>query len=274
AMGIRTFFLQPFKIPTGSMQPTLYGITHEDLRNRSDVEIPTALKAFYESWVRGVSYYDVVAREDGQLREVDEPQRVFPFVKKQRLLVGDVWYTVWFPPDSLPARAGLQLGQFFHRGDHVIRLKVRSGDHLFVDRVTLNFRKPERGEIIVFETRGIPDLQQDLFYIKRMVGKPGEHLRIGDDQHLVVNGARLDASTPRFEYVYTFDPVPKKNHYFGHVNQATARKLGHYNFPAPYFPDANPEHEFLVPQAHYVAMGDNTLNSYDSRGWGAVPEQN
>ena len=37
----------------------------------------------------------------------------------------------------------------------MVKLQVNAGDHLFVDRLTYNFRKPTRGEIIVFETKGI-----------------------------------------------------------------------------------------------------------------------
>lgn len=278
AMGIRTFCLQPFKIPTGSMQPTLYGITEEDLRDKPDIKVPTGFQAFVDSWFHGLSYYHIVAKSEGELRGYDKPTKFLLFNLKQTFYVGTDAYTVWFPPDNLLGRAGLTerssgmpYGRVYKVGEDIMKVRVRSGDHLFVDRMSYNFRRPQRGEIIVFETFGIRMLPQDQFYIKRMVAMGNEEVRIGNDQHLVINGKRLDASIPRFENVYTFNPAPQDGKYFGHVNEITASKIGKHGL-APLFPD--PQNGITVPNNHYLAMGDNTLNSFDSRAWGDLPQEN
>ena len=124
----------------------------------------------------------------------------------------------------------------------MIKLRVHAGDHLFVDRLTYNFRQPERGEIVVFDTHGITSLpadQQDTFYIKRLVGLGGETLSLKQDYevenvprlgtvpvgHLVVDGQPLSASTPHFANLYAFADVRpgqkmleyQPNHYYGHA---------------------------------------------------------
>jgi signal peptidase I len=263
ALGVRTFFLQPFKIPTGSMQPTLYGITHEDYRGDPSVQFPSGLRKWVDSWFYGISYYHVTAKSDGALEAVEPPRTLFPFVKRQRLRVGNEWYTVWFPPDSLEQRAKFHPGQRFRQGDDIIKLSVKSGDHLFVDRLTYNFRPPRRGEIIVFETAGInhPAVPVDQFYIKRLVAMPEEHVQIGLDQHLIINETnRLDAATTRFENVYTFSLDAPENHYFGHIH-APGSLLGRL------------DSSITIPAKHYAVMGDNTRSSLDSRYFGGVPQQ-
>ena len=300
AMAIRTFFLQPFKIPTGSMQPTLFGVTSVpdftkvdfwkadraeimvqldgQLKLRNAIALPTAWERVKE-WFAGVSYVHAVAQADGKL-EMGRMQHFLIFNLWQTFSIGGVQQTMWFPPDfgeqPIEKRAGIFLDpeHIYHKGDDVFNMKVCAGDHLFVNRWSYNFRKPERGEIIVFLTKGIEGLPQDQFYIKRMVVKPGERVSIGDDRHLVINGQRLDASTPHFENVYGFNPntPPRESQYSGHVNGTVDAKFGLIPNLAPLFPDA--QTVFNNDTDSYMVMGDNTCNSLDSRTWGTLPAKN
>lgn len=299
AMGIRTFFLQPFKIPTGSMQPTLYGVTsaqglgrtpesNGNLHTEALFEVPGAWQRV-KDWFQGISYVEVRAKCDGELEAVNEPFKLLIFSIYQTLQIGGKPHVIWFPPDygssTLAKRAGLELHTPYKQGDEVVRLKMVAGDHLFVDRLTYNFRAPHRGEIIVFDTHGIDHLE-DTFYIKRLAGLGDETLSLKPDHivegvpmgeqngrpflgsvpvgHLVANGHPISPGTPHFQNLYSFDgapanhePIPyKENHYFGH---ALLRAL-------------EPGNEYHVEPGHLFAMGDNTMNSSDSRYWGDFPQ--
>ncbi|HUB86455.1 MAG TPA: signal peptidase I [Verrucomicrobiae bacterium] len=301
AMGVRTFFLQPFKIPTGSMQPTLYGVTSRNLINDPNFKIPTGWERV-KQWFEGISYIHVVAPADGTIDAISPMRKFAIFNIKQSISVGGVTQTIWFPPDlgetindqygqpvdPLVYRAGLQAGHFYHKGDDVIKLEVHAGDHLFVDRLTYNFRKPERGEIVVFETKGIPEtartlyrIPPDEFYIKRLCGLGGETISLKQDYevadvptqpenpvpigNLVVNGEGITADTPHFANLYGFTKAP---------NGTTVIKYA----PDQFYGNAMienlaPGKEVQIPQDNSFVMGDNTMNSLDSRYWGTFPSQ-
>ena len=270
-LAFTTFFLQLTKIPTGSMQPTLFGITEQDLRSDSNFEMPGFFTRCVRYWKSGITYFRVTAEVDGAVEKIEPAKRIFPFVKKQRIKVGSEWYTIWLPPDDLMKRTGLRYGQSFRAGEDIIRAQVVSGDHLLVDRLTYNFRRPQRGEIIVFKTRGIKTLVQDQLYIKRMVALPNERVKIGNDHHLEINGERLDAATPHFENVYGFNSSTGRWRYIGHVNQTVANRLTQARLAQLFRTETE---EQVVGKDRYFAMGDNTLNSLDSRTWGGLPQKN
>src|SRR5881296_2072343 len=107
-LALRTFFFQPMAIPSGSAQPTLWGITYQNLRGKPDSRIPGVLRRTWETCWSGVHYYHKVARADGALRRIEPPVRILPLVKKQTLWIDDTPYTIWFPPDELAQKADLE----------------------------------------------------------------------------------------------------------------------------------------------------------------------
>lgn len=114
---------------------------------------------------------------------------------------------------------------------------LHNQERIMVDKVSYRFHEPARGDVIVFIAPPHPEEN----YVKRIIGIPGDDIRV-DDTTITVNGVVLHES-----YVhegYQGNPWPTK-----HIH-------------------------LVLPAGKYFVMGDDRINSSDSRDWGTLPRDN
>ena len=104
---------------------------------------------------------------------------------------------------------------------------LSDGDNLIVDKISYRFQDPERYDIIIFPYK----YEEDTYYIKRIIGLPGEHVRIDDSGNIYINEKVLKESYGR---EVRQDPGIARD-------------------------------EITLGEGEYFVLGDNRNNSSDSR---------
>ncbi len=293
ALAIRTFFLQPFKIPTGSMEPTLLGIE----------PVPTAemppglLNQVYEFAIHGKTYSRVVTKNGGRIAKM-QPGSFTIWLEYTDLTLVDAQGNtevdrIWIREQDVELKLGLypygdpdrfdghEHTEEYPPGTVLANYVTQTGDQVLVDKITYNFRAPHRGEVFIFKTSGIANLtnghtedegSQD--FIKRCVGLAGDLIEVIPPKLLVQppgEAKRLAEGAPAFAKEFA-----QADGYPGYSLVRYDLTTGVTGDPTRPFDQLDPNNNqtYYVPADCYWAMGDNSTNSDDSRYWGGVPRQN
>ena len=302
-LGIRTYYLQPFRIPTGSMQPTLNGITIHDIEEK---DIPAAPQRWLEAITHGSEYVNI---------KIDSPKTIIDLRTEQHLLLFTRTVITFSDgtTETVPCAEGALTEYFIKKGilvnkkfrplkagETLICARLDAGDMVIVNRMAYHFRKPELGETFVFDTRGIntdmpqamPDQSKASHFIKRLCGLPGDTLEI-KQPHLYINGEIAQApyiqrvaacQAPYNSVGYNQDSKPilkidltdsqevQKDKKIQNIFENKRYSQMAISADKPVFHLKNPADD---PNAReYAALGDNTTNSKDSRYWGPVHQFN
>lgn len=109
------------------------------------------------------------------------------------------------------------------------------GDYLLVDQLTYRFREPGRGEVAVFHSPN----DESVYFIKRIIGLPGETIEIENGKIVVKNPENPDGLVLTELYL-------------------------------PQGESTNSVSEITLNKGEYFVLGDNRLHSFDSRSWGSL----
>jgi len=274
ALAIRTFFLQPFKIPTGSMEPTLYGI--EPIV--STEMPPNYLVRAWDFVIHGKSYSRVVTRNGGVIDSLTAGSFTI-WLEYTDVHIGSETDQIWIRPSDVRMKLHLMEGMEFKPGDVLANYVTQTGDQVLVDKVSYNFHPPRPGDVFIFKTAGIPGLANERGpdqegsedFIKRYIGFAGDLIEVKPPM-LFVNG-KLATGASSFEKEFR-----QSDNYPGYSLLDYSRGEGTgitTDSSRPFDPfDKNNSQTYYVPADCYWAMGDNSPNSKDSRYWGGVPRQN
>ena len=146
------------------------------------------------------------------------------------------------------------------------------GDYLLVDKLhfghdgfwgkAMPYQKVNRGDIVVFH---YPVHPSDHF-VKRVVAVPGDRLRM-INRRVYVNGALVPEP-----YVHYSRPHDNFRDEFPKLDMSVVPSLtGSWWLQMQKLIE---DDQLIVPEGNYFVMGDNRDDSYDSRYWGFVPQEN
>ena len=292
ALGLRAYYLQPFRIPTGSMQPTLNGIIGKPL---PEAKWPSFPQRMMELVLRGRSYVKIVNDRDRRVAITPKGRPDIRDVQMLHFFSRAELYFLDSPPLRLPAptnpclqiglQAAMQIARvnkgMLPKGTVLLEGYIDSGDLVLVDKVSYHFRKPQRGEVFVFDTQGIrgidersTDQAKGSHYIKRLCGVPGDSLTV-QSPNLLIDGKIAKESgiqrVTRGQGEYSINPT---GYGLGDPREAVHEDKTLVQYLAKPGDCLTLADKARTGMREYAALGDNTGNSLDSRYWGPVKEFN